>query len=218
MRLPRPDRRVALLAVGVALVAGGFTTLAARVDASDPRPLVDHPARQILPPTTAPPRRPTTTTTAVDIPQPEAVPEDPYAPEPDIRLGTIEIPRIGVTQILHEGVTIDRGPSHWPGTALPGKLGNVVVAGHRVTHSHPFRDIDQLRPGDQVIFTVGKARTVYEMTGNEIVTPDGVHIVDQRADHTATLFACHPPGSARYRYVVHLRQVDPAPGAAGGSS
>ena len=27
------------------------------------------------------------------------------------------------------------------------------------------------------------------------------------ADYTATLFACHPPGSTAYRYVVHLRLV-----------
>ncbi|MBV8160606.1 MAG: class E sortase, partial [Acidimicrobiia bacterium] len=57
---------------------------------------------------------------------------------------------------MFEGVGLDvlaNGPGHWPGTAMPGDNGNAVVAGHRVTHTHPFLDIDQLQPGDQVVFT-----------------------------------------------------------------
>ena len=144
-----------------------------------------------------------------DLPTPAPVP-DAYAPEPLVTLGTIEIPRIGLRSTLYQGITlttIDNGPSHWPGTALPGQLGNVVVAGHRVTHSKPFRHIDQMVPGDRVIFTVDGTRTEYEMVSNEVVTPDALRIVEQRPEHTATLFACHPPGSARYRFVVHLRMV-----------
>ena len=47
--------------------------------------------------------------------------------------------------MLYEGITLttlNKGPGHWPGTALPSQDGNVVVAGHRVTHSRPFRHID----------------------------------------------------------------------------
>ena len=144
-----------------------------------------------------------------ELPTPAPVP-DSYAPEPLVELGRIEIPRLGLDSTLYQGIaltTIDRGPSHWPGTALPGELGNVVIAGHRVTHSKPFRYIDQMVPGDRVIFTVGGKRVEYEMVANEVVTPDAMRIVEQRPEHTATLFACHPPGSARYRFVVHLRMV-----------
>ena len=79
-----------------------------------------------------------------------------------------------------------------------------MFAGHRVTHSHPFRNIDQLVAGDEVIFTVDGVRSTYVVTGSEVVTPKALHIVDQTPTPTATLFACHPPGSARFRYVVHL--------------
>jgi sortase A len=61
-----------------------------------------------------------------------------------------------------------------------------------------------MAPGDQVFFTVNGVRSTYVMTGSEIVTPHGMHIVEPTATPTATLFACHPPGSAKYRYVVHL--------------
>jgi len=44
----------------------------------------------------------------------------------------------------------------------------------------------------------------YVVTGHEIVDPTAIRIVDQTAEPTATLFACHPPGSVAERYVVHL--------------
>ncbi len=152
------------------------------------------------------------------LPTPVDPPEDPYAPEPEIVLGTIEIPRLGLALPLHQGISltsIDRGPSHWPGTALPGDPGNVVIAGHRVTNTAPFRHIDQLEPGDPVVFTVGQRRSTYRVVGHEVVTPDAMRIVEQTPQPTATLFACHPPGSAQYRYVVTLALDDvDEPGAA----
>lgn len=151
----------------------------------------------------------TTSTTAVPetLPNPEAVPADPRAPEPLVELGTIEIPRINVSKSMFEGVTLttlDHGPGHWPGTAMPGHVGNVVIAGHRVSHDKPFRHIDQLEVGDDVILTTAEGRFVYKVTGTEVVYPDALWIVDQTADYTATLFACHPAGSTRQRIVVHL--------------
>ena len=140
-------------------------------------------------------------------PGPIAIPEDPYAPEAVVRIGTITIPKLGLEHDLFSGVTlnvIDHGPSHWPGTALPGQPGNAVIAGHRVTHDHPFLHIDDLRPGDQVIFDVSGVRSTYRVTGSEIVTPDAVWIANQTATPTATLYACHPLHSKKQRYVVHL--------------
>ena len=160
----------------------------------------------------------TTTTVPVTVPvtaapapapaaRPARVPNNPYANEPLVEIGTIEIPKIGLNHRIFRGIslrTIDHGPSHWPGTANPGQVGNAVFAGHRVTHSKPFRNIDQLAPGDEVIFNVEGVRSVYVVTGSEVVTPKALHIVDQTPTPTATLFACHPPGSARFRYVVRL--------------
>ena len=128
------------------------------------------------PTTTAPPD-------ASDLPVPEDSPGDPYAPAPVVVHGTLELPSIGVAQPLHEGVTltaIDRGPSHWPGTAMPGRLGNVVVAGHRTTHTQPFHDLDRLAPGDPLVFRMSDGSVwTYELTSTEIVGPDAMHIVDQ---------------------------------------
>ena len=142
------------------------------------------------------------------LPVPESAPADPYASTPEVRHGQLEIPAIGLSQPLFEGVTltaINRGPSHWPGSAMPGEIGNVVVAGHRTTYTRPFWALDELQPGDELIFTIGAERTVYELERLEIVAPEDVHIVDQHHDFRATLFACHPRGSARQRIVGHFR-------------
>ncbi len=171
--------------------------------------VVDDPGLRLPEPPTTTTLEPTTTTTAAPVKPsgPVSVPKDPYAKEPLIEIGTIEIPKIGLTHRVFRGIslrTIDHGPSHWPGTAVPGQNGNAVFAGHRVTHSRPFRNIDQLVPGDEVIFNVEGTRSVYTVTGSEVVTPKALHIVNQTPNATATLFACHPPGSAKFRYVVHL--------------
>jgi sortase A len=127
-----------------------------------------------------------------------------------VRIGSIEIPKIGLVHPIYEGITlnnIDFGPSHWPGSAMPGDVGNAVFAGHRVTHTHPFRDIDRLARGDEVVFTINGRRSAYVVTGSQVVRPQDMFIVNATPTATATLFACHPPHSARYRYVVHLDLV-----------
>jgi sortase A len=150
------------------------------------------------------------TTTEEPLPVPLAAPVDENVEEPYVDLGRIQIPAIGVDKQMLEGVsltTLDVAPGHWPGTAMPGQLGNVVVAGHRVSHDHPFRNLDKLVAGDQVIFTTTAGTFTYLVDSIEIVKPDAVWIVDQSRAHTATLFACHPPHSTKERIVVHLTEA-----------
>ena len=122
--------------------------------------------------------------------------------------GQLEIPSIGLSQPFFEGVTltaIDRGPSHWPGTAMPGELGNVVVAGHRTTKTRPFWDLNLVQPGDELIFTMANGdRYVYAL--------DRIAIVDAGPDqHRRPGLRLHghalrlpPKGSARQRIVGHF--------------
>jgi len=154
-----------------------------------------------LPPTTIAETVPAT------APTPIPPPADTRGQEPVIELGSIEIPKIGLNAAMFEGIrltTLDRGPGHWPGTAMPGATGNVVVAGHRTSHSKPFRHLEVLVPGDEVIFNTSEGRFVYNVTSTEVVYPDAVHIINQTPDRTATLFACHPVGSTKQRIVIHL--------------
>jgi sortase A len=115
------------------------------------------------------------------------------------------IPKLGVSAGMHNGVEIsglNNGPGHWPGTAMPGQPGNVVVAGHRTSHGGIFRYINSLGAGDQIIFETSNGTFTYVVTGTQIVAPNAMWIIGQGGGSRATLFACHPPGSTAQRIVV----------------
>lgn len=157
-------------------------------------------------PALAAPAPPSPVTTPA-LPNPVRIPDDSYAPEPVVEIGTMEIPAIGLVHRIFDGVTlhnIDLGPSHWTGSAMPGQMGNAVFAGHRTSNDQPFRRIDALVPGDKVVFRIGGATTTYRVTGHMVVSPSDTWIADQTTAYTATLYACHPLGSTAERYVVQL--------------
>ncbi len=216
---------VPLVAVVVALVIGvGFFAMDGR---SEPNTVAtfdaDSATTTAAPPTTQPPTTTTTTTTTstttstttttttttttLPVSKPVAPPQDARGAENNAPLGRIMIPKVGLDSELEEGIrltTLDRGPGHWPGSAMPGDIGNVVVAGHRTSHGAEFRHLDKLVPGDEVIFSTASGTHTYRVTGTQIVTPDAVWITNPTATPTATLFACHPLGSTAKRIVVSL--------------
>jgi sortase A len=151
-----------------------------------------------------------------DLPVPQP-PPDPNSDAETPPLFRIRIPKIGLDQTVFDGVTkkaLDDGPGHWPGTARPGEVGNMVIAGHRTSHTRPFVDLDLLVPGDEVVFGEDGDAVTYRVMRTEIVPPDALWITDPTPDATATLFACHPKGSTRERIVVRLAHApveEPAP-------
>ncbi|MEY3567354.1 MAG: hypothetical protein RLZ19_1368 [Actinomycetota bacterium] len=174
--------------------------------------------------TAAPTTTSTSTTTTVysgpptlapgqSLPQPENIPPEDTV-EPEVIVGAIAIPRIDVIQNLYRGVTLptlDKGVGWWPGTAMPGQVGNVVLGGHRTSKKKPFRNLDQLQSGDEIFLSSADGDFVYVVDRTFIVQPTDVWIIDQTTDATLTLFACHPPGSTRERIVVvanYSRQID----------
>lgn len=60
---------------------------------------------------------------------------------------------------------LSKGIGHFPGTG-PGQVGNFALAAHRVTHGEPFRQMPDLRPGDQVIVETADATYTYELDTN----------------------------------------------------
>jgi LPXTG-site transpeptidase (sortase) family protein len=178
---------LALLLVGAGVTGGWALTEDDETPATPSTTVASHGA---VANASASPLPPTTTLPPSTLPAPEAAPTDEYAPTPDVVHGTLALPTLGVEQSLHEGVTL---------TAID----------RRVTHSRPFHDLDLLRPGDPLVFTLTDgSRWTYELTSTEIVAPDAMHIVDQTPEPTATLFACHPKGSAAQRIVARFRLVE----------
>jgi LPXTG-site transpeptidase (sortase) family protein len=158
--------------------------------------------------------KPTTTTAPAPLPQPTPPPADAYANVPIYQIGTIEIPKIGLVHPIFEGVwltVVDHGPGHAPGSAMPGKAGNSVFAGHRVTHTHPFLDLDLLAPGNHVIFDMPNGKFTYEITSITIVQPEDLGITTPTRQPTITLFACNPKHSAAQRIVVKGKLITSQP-------
>ena len=132
----------------------------------------------------------------------------PLSPQPDGEVeGAIQIPKIGVNFWYVEGTSRDdlkKGPGHYPGTPLPGTLGNAGIAGHRTTYLHPFGDLDKLHTGDDIIITT-LAGTVFDYKVSREpfdVYPTEVWVVANTLDPQLTLTACTPKGSAAQRIVV----------------
>jgi sortase A len=139
------------------------------------------------------------------LPVPEAIPPEDFV-EPEVIIGELVIPALLLTQTMYRGVTLptlDKGVGYWPGTAMPGRVGNVVLGGHRVSKQKPFRNIDLLVPGDEIYLTTNEGTFVYAVTGTQIIEPTDTWIINQSESATLTLFACHPPHSTKQRIAVY---------------
>jgi sortase A len=123
-------------------------------------------------------------------------------------IGRIEIPGIGVDIVIVEGTdtaALQRGPGRYPETAFPGQGRTIGVAGHRTTYLAPFRRIDEIEAGDDVLVQMPYAGFTYEVQKSEIVEPSDVEIVDDVGYERIVLTACHPLYSAAQRYAIFAR-------------
>jgi sortase A len=120
-------------------------------------------------------------------------------------VGIIQIPKIGLVRAVIQGIGVPdlrKGPGHYPATPLPGQLGNAAIAGHRTTYGAPFNRIDELAVGDPIIVTTLAGEYRYKVTGQVVVTPKQVYVLDPTPDATLTLTTCNPKFSASQRLIV----------------
>ena len=131
---------------------------------------------------------------------------------PNGAIALMEIPRINLSIIVVEGVSVadlQKGPGHYPGTPLPGQNGNTVISGHRTTYLHPFRNIDQLKAGDQIFITMlSGVRYTYLVSTLTTVLPTAVQVLANTPDNRLTLTTCTPPFSASHRLIL-VAQLQP---------
>ena len=79
-------------------------------------------------------------------------------------LGIVELPRLGVEQVFVEGSASEQtmtGPGLKPDSVLPGQTGVSVLVGRRAAFGAPFRELDQMRPGDRILVTTGQGTFTY---------------------------------------------------------
>ena len=145
-----------------------------------------------------------TTTTTIDprllAARPEGQPE-----------GIITIPKIGVQKVFVEGVQLSdlaEGPGHYPGTPLPGQIGNAAIAGHRTTHGAPFYNVNELAPGDKILIQTFAGSYTYVVYKQPFaVKPTDYYVVNNTRDAQLTLTSCNPRYSAAQRIVIKAKLV-----------
>lgn len=145
-------------------------------------------------------------------------------------IAVLRIPRFGKSyhMVVVEGTgyeDLTKGPGHYPGTALPGQVGNFAVAGHRTTYLAPFNKIDTLRRGDAIVLETKSKWLVYRVRDipaghgypaipyQEIVDPTDVKVAYAVPDQSnpdkkptlrlLTFTSCNPKYSAAQRIVIH---------------
>lgn len=134
-------------------------------------------------------------------------------------IGRILIDRIGLDTTFVQGTdtaSLRKGPGHYPETVFPGQGSTIGIAGHRTTYLAPFRAINEIEDGDEIVLEMPYGRFTYEVEKHEIVDPSQVEIVDDVGYERLVLTACHPLYSAAQRWAVFARlaRVDPFPAGA----
>jgi len=116
-------------------------------------------------------------------------------------VGIVTIPALGLQQVIAEGqdsATSQAGPGHAPGTSMPGQPGNAVVIGRRTSFGAPFRDLDQLKAGDEIKVTTLEGSALYKVTE----TPAPEDPFAATSDARLTLITSNPPVIASSDLVV----------------
>jgi sortase A len=123
-------------------------------------------------------------------------------------VGRIVIAKIGASFDVVQGTdtsSLEKGPGHYPSTALPGLGQTVAIAGHRTTYLAPFRHIDALAPGDRIKLKMPYAEFTYVVQYHQIVLPTALWVTRDVGYDRLVLSACNPLYSAAQRIIVFAR-------------
>ncbi|GAA3662478.1 class E sortase [Streptomyces iranensis] len=159
---------------------------------------------------------------------------DPGTFSPGQGFAIIYIPKLDVKAPIAEGIdkhkVLDRGMVGHYGksplkTAMPwDKKGNFALAGHRNTHGEPFRYINRLKPGDEIVVETQSRYYTYEMSSILPQTPPSntgvIKPVPPGSGFTEpgryiTLTTCTPEFTSTYRMIVWGKMVDERPRSEG---
>jgi sortase A len=139
------------------------------------------------------------------------------------------IPKLGKDwrAVVVEGTEVDdlKGKiGKFTKSAEPGKVGNFALAAHRLTKGSLFRNLDEVKKGDEVIIETQTHWYVYEIQEKDIVTPKQIEVTfpvpykwgKKPTQALITLTTCHPWYSSTQRLAVfgelketRLKQMGP---------
>jgi sortase A len=117
-------------------------------------------------------------------------------PTPSLSHATrIQIAAIGVDAPVVQGdgwEQLKKGVGQHVGSANPGQKGNIVLSAHNDVFGEIFRDLDQLKPGDEIIISTSQQSYVYLVSQTLVVEPTRVEMMAPSPDAIVTLISCYP--------------------------
>jgi len=127
---------------------------------------------------------------------------------------TITIPKLKIEKATAkvDNLEFRKNLSHFPGTALPGEVGNAFVTGHSVlpqfndteNYNAIFTKLSELELGDDVIVELGDQKLHFVVQYAKVVNPKDVGVLAPISEKgkNLTLMTCVPPGTNTKRLVV----------------
>lgn len=147
--------------------------------------------------------------------------------EPIVLENKIIIPKINIEAPIVGSVTanekdilkaMENGVTHYPGTSLPGQIGNVFLMGHssnyrwaKGDYNHIFSLLNKVQNKDLIIIYYEGIKYTYEVNEVIVVPPTQTSVLDQTKNSIVSIMTCDPPGTTWKRRVVKAVQIDPNP-------
>ena len=129
-------------------------------------------------------------------------------------IGFISLPSIKVEIPIYLGANTENmriGAVHLTQTSYPigGNNTNSVIAAHRGSTKVMFRNIHQIKIGDEIIITNFREVLKYHVAERKIIYPTDIQeLLIQDNRDMLTLITCDPPGKNYQRYVLYCERAD----------
>ncbi len=120
----------------------------------------------------------------------------------------LQVPAINVDApvVLGDGwEQLKKGVGQYIHSPNPGKDGNLVLSAHNDIFGEIFRELDQLKEGDEVIVFTNQRAYTYVVVQSQVVEPTQVEVMAPTKEPTVTLISCYPYLVDDQRIVITAR-------------
>jgi sortase A len=113
-----------------------------------------------------------------------------------------------IVQGMYDWEQLKKGVAQHIGSASPGQVGNMVLAGHNDIYGEVFRHLDKLSPGDEIVVSTQRQNYTYVVRQTKIVEPTDVSVIDPTEYASTTLISCYPYRINTQRIIVFADLVE----------
>jgi LPXTG-site transpeptidase (sortase) family protein len=136
-----------------------------------------------------------------------------------VKYFTLSVPSLKMSDVTVEvnGTNLDNNAIHLPGTALPGRYGNVVIFGHSAlpgifrakSPKDIFNPIPDIKLNSEIVINFDGATYRYQVRKTVVTSPDNYNVLLQDFSHRElTLITCVPLGTYWHRFVARAELIN----------